>query len=112
MGLTFLFPFVIFLLKNGTLFGILIALAFEKKVFEIHCFYIVCFCITCCLLIMAIHTAADSKRGKLRFGGLFSYLLLATYVIYMPILFAGYDVPTALLGGVINALQVISLDAD
>ena len=107
-----MFPFVIFLLKNGTLFGILIALTFEKKVFEIHCFYIVCFCIACCLLIIATHTAADSKRGKLRFGGLFAYLLLATYVIYMPILFSDYDAPTALLGGVINALQVISLDAD
>lgn len=73
--------------------------------------YFICLTIAVVLLILSLHSAIKSG-GKMRFAKLFAYLLIATYIIYMPIFFSEYDIPTALIGGVVNTLQVISLDAD
>lgn len=71
-----------------------------------------CFCLSMALTVTAILAVIARKYGSGRFVAAMGMLLAAAYIIYIPEYFGMYDFETALLGGFINLLQIMSLDAD
>lgn len=74
--------------------------------------WIICFSLSLVLLIGAFVVIVAKKRGSNRLVLAMGLLLAAAYIIYVPQYFGIYDFETAFLGGFINLLQIISLDAD
>lgn len=74
--------------------------------------WIICFVLSLCLTIGAFVVIAAKKYGSVRLMAAMGLLLTAAYIIYIPQYFGLYDFETAFLGGFINLLQIISLDAD
>ncbi len=74
--------------------------------------WIICFILSLMLLIFAVGVIIAKKYGSGRLVFAMGLLLAAAYIIYIPQYFGVYDFPTAFLGGFINLLQIISLDAD
>ncbi len=74
--------------------------------------WIICFVLAFILVIGAFFSIAAKKYGSGRLVLAMGLLLAAAYIIYIPQYFGAYDYATAFLGGFINLLQIISLDAD
>ena len=72
----------------------------------------VCLLAAFVLICLAIETAIDRRRGKLRIGISLCLLLAAGYLLYAPAFFSAYEFLAALFAGIINLLQIVSLDAD
>lgn len=74
--------------------------------------WIICLALSMVLTAGAFLVIAAKKYGSNRLMLAMGLLLSAAYIIYIPQYFGTYDFETALLGGFINLLQIISLDAD
>lgn len=72
----------------------------------------VCLLAALALICLAVETAINRKSGKLRIGISLCLLLAASYLLYAPAFFSTYEFLAALFGGIINLLQIVSLDAD
>lgn len=72
----------------------------------------VCLLTAFVLICLAVEVAINRKRGKLRIGISLCLLLAAGYLLYAPAFFSTYELLAALFGGIINLLQIVSLDAD
>lgn len=72
-----------------------------------------CICLAAAILFMlrALYILFDKSNGKLRMGKSFVYMLVASYVIYLPILDVSYSLIGILVGDLMNVMQIISLDA-
>ena len=71
----------------------------------------VCFFLTLLLLAAAIRVALHREYGELRIGVVLLLLLAAAYTIYAPVFMGEYDAAAAVLGGLLNTLRMITLDA-
>lgn len=74
------------------------------------CWYI-CFALAVVVAAASIFLALDKKRGMMRFFFGLVGLMLMAFVMYIPLFFRHYDIPTAIAGLFLNMLQMISLDA-
>ncbi|MBR3594114.1 MAG: hypothetical protein IKL44_05520 [Clostridia bacterium] len=64
------------------------------------------------VLAIILRIAVDKRKGKTRIVYVMLGCFAVTYLLYLPPFLAQYDNLAAILGGFINALQVITLDAD
>ncbi len=74
--------------------------------------WMICFILSLILTAGAFFAIAAKKYGSGRLVLAMGLLVAAAYIIYIPQYFGAYDYATAFLGGFINILQIISLDAD
>lgn len=72
----------------------------------------ICFLLAALLAVAVLKIAFDKNMGRTRIIFAMLGCLLIAYVLYIPPFFLQYDFIAALLGCFINAMQVISLDAD
>ena len=72
----------------------------------------ICFFLSAVLAAALVVIAFTRRLGVMRVFYAMLALLLAAYLIYIPPFFHEYSPTAALFGGLINVLQVISLDAD
>ncbi len=66
---------------------------------------------TICLVLIGL-IGASKRFGRLRILYVLMGCALAAYLLYTPLLFANNAPVAAILGGLINVLQVVTLDAD
>lgn len=72
----------------------------------------ICFILAVLMLAVLVGMAIDKKMGRMRILYLALGLLATAYVAYLPAFFSQYSFMAALLAGVVNVLQVITVDAD
>lgn len=73
--------------------------------------WLLCLLFTIILIIKAFAVVLDKTYGKLRMGKTFIYMLVAAYIIYLPILDVNYSLIGIIVGDLMNVMQIISLDA-
>lgn len=74
--------------------------------------WIICFALALVIAAAAVKITVSKNMGKTRIIYVMLGILLMAYVLYIPPFFRQYDFVAALLGCLINTMQVISLDAD
>lgn len=74
--------------------------------------WIICFLIAVLITAVVLKIAFDKNMGRTRIIFAMLGCLVIAYVLYIPPFFLQYEFTAALLGCFINAMQVISLDAD
>lgn len=72
----------------------------------------ICFLIAVLIAAVVIKIVFDKNLGRTRIIFVMLGCLAIAYILYIPPFFRQYDFTAALLGCFINAMQVISLDAD
>lgn len=74
--------------------------------------WIICFAVALILIALTAKILFDNKYGRLRYAFACIVLAVASIVLYAPYFFSRYNLLSALLSCIFNAMQVISLDAD
>lgn len=71
----------------------------------------VCLIISILLMCRTIVVLIDKSSGKFTMGKVLVYMLSSAYIIYLPVFFSTYSFVGALIGDLMNTMQIISLDA-
>ena len=72
----------------------------------------ICMAVAVAILLLVVKLFLSKSLGKKRMLYIVLCCMAATYALYIPPLFAGHEPIAAILGGFMNTLRVISLDAD
>jgi len=71
----------------------------------------ICLVASTILIIRGMLVAIAKSHGKFRMGKALLYLLAATYIIYLPVYFSLYSFMGAIIGNLVNTIQIIPLEA-
>lgn len=74
--------------------------------------WLICAIISVIMIALSISAYFKKGNGSLRVVFVLACLFCATYVIYIPAFLNLYDPVSAMLGNLIHALQIITIDAD
>ena len=72
----------------------------------------ICLAAAVCLLVLSVNFGFNKRFGRLRSLYMLAGCLVASYLLYIPPLFAFYEPTVAIFGGFVNVFRIISLDAD